>query len=93
MMMANVNGLIVTCTETTERYWQKELQERNRRLGHRLQQAPFHDYFSGKGVFTEMANVIDLIWGEKRDASFGQNQFWMQAELESQGIKGLLDNG
>jgi len=91
----NVNGVIVTCTETTETVLtKKELQESERRLRSIIAQAPVSiAIFQGKEYVTEMANSLALdMWGRKEDEVLNKPILDAMPELKSQGIKGLLDN-
>lgn len=91
----NVNGVIVTCTETTETVLtKKELQESERRLRSMIAQAPVSiAIFQGKEYVTEMANSLALdMWGRKEDEVLNKPILDAMPELKSQGVKGLLDD-
>ena len=91
----NVNGVVVTCTETTETVITKrELQESERRLRTMIAQAPVSiAIFQGKDHVTELANSLALqMWGRREDEVLGQPILEAMPELKSQGIKELLDD-
>ncbi|MCK0135235.1 PAS domain S-box protein [Arenibacter sp. S6351L] len=89
-----VNGVVVTCTETTETViTKKELQESERRLRTMIAQAPVSiAIFQGKDHVTELVNSLALqMWGRREDEVLGQPILEAMPELRSQGIKELLD--
>ncbi|MCK0145668.1 PAS domain S-box protein [Arenibacter sp. F26102] len=90
----NVNGVVVTCTETTETVLtKKELQESERRLRTMITQAPVSiAIFRGMDHITEMANSLALeMWGRREEEVLDQPILEAMPELKSQGIKELLD--
>ena len=89
-----VNGVVVTCTETTETViTKKELQESERRLRTMIAQAPVAiAIFQGKDHVTELANSLALeMWDRMEGEVLGRPILEAMPELESQGIKELLD--
>jgi PAS domain S-box-containing protein len=91
----NVNGVVVTCTETTQSViTKKELQESERRLRAMIAQAPVSiAIFQGKDHVTELINPLALeMWGRREGEVLGQPILEAIPELKSQGIKELLDD-
>ncbi len=91
----HVNGVLVSCSETTETVVAKSgLKESERRLRSMIFQAPVSiAIFRGPRHVTEMANSLALeMWGRKEDEILGVSILEAMPELKSQGIKELLDN-
>mgnify|MGYP003645082929 FL=1 len=89
-----VNGVLVTCTETTETVLTKKgLQESEHRLRSMIDQAPVSiAIFRGKDYVTEMANSLALeMWGRKEEEVLNKPILEAMPELKLQSIKGLLD--
>lgn len=89
-----VNGVVVTCTETTESVLtKKKLEESERRLRSMIGQAPVSiGIFQGKDYITEIANAKALeLWGRKSEEVLNKPILEAMPELKSQGIKALLD--
>ncbi|MEP6465192.1 MAG: PAS domain S-box protein [Parafilimonas sp.] len=90
-----VNGVLVTCTETTDTVLtRKALEESERRLRSTILQAPVSiGIFRGKDYLIEMANARALkMWGRKEEEILNRPVFEAMPELKSQGIKELLDD-
>jgi PAS domain S-box-containing protein len=91
----NIGGVLVTCSETTDKVITKlRLEESERRLRSMIRQAPVAiAIFRGKNQVTEMANSRALeIWGRKEEEILNKPILEAIPELESQGIKELLDD-
>jgi PAS domain S-box-containing protein len=91
----NVNGVVVTCTETTETViTKKELLESERRLRKMIAQAPVSiAIFQGEAHIAVLANSLALeMWGRAEDEVVGKPILEALPELKSQGIKELLDD-
>ena len=89
-----VNGVLVTCTETTETVLTKKgLQESEHRLRSMIDQAPVSiAIFRGKDYVTEMANSLALeMWGRKEEEVLNKPILEAMPELKLQSIKRLLD--
>ncbi|WP_051315276.1 PAS domain-containing sensor histidine kinase [Algoriphagus terrigena] len=89
-----INGILVTCTETTETVLTKrKLEESERRLRSMIGQAPVSiGIFQGKDYITEIANAKALeMWGRTSEEVLNKPILEAMPELQSQGIKELLD--
>jgi PAS domain S-box-containing protein len=89
-----VEGVLVTCTETTEKVLiKKQLQESERKLRLIILQAPVSiGIFRGKHYVTEIANSKALeLWGRNEKEVLGKPILDVMPELRSQGIQELLD--
>ncbi|MEO5583401.1 MAG: PAS domain S-box protein, partial [Saprospiraceae bacterium] len=92
---SKVNGVLVTCTETTATVLtKKELEESERRMRSMILQAPVSiGIFRGKDYITEMANARALeLWGRKEEEVLNKPILEAMPELRLQGIKELLDD-
>ncbi|HEY2650138.1 MAG TPA: PAS domain S-box protein, partial [Puia sp.] len=89
-----INGLLVTCVETTETVSnKKKSEESERRLRSMILQAPVSiGIFHGPDHITEIANDRALeLWGRKITDVLQRPIMEVMPELKSQGIKELLD--
>ncbi|GAA0878832.1 hypothetical protein GCM10009119_18000 [Algoriphagus jejuensis] len=89
-----INGVLVTCSETTESVLTKrKLEESERRLRSMIAQAPVSiGIFQGSDHITEIANAKALeLWGRSSEEILHIPILDAMPELESQGIKILLD--
>jgi PAS domain S-box-containing protein len=89
-----IDGLLVTCTETTEKViTKKKLEESERRLRSMILQAPVSiGIFQGRDYITEIANSRALqMWGKTEEEVLNKPILEAMQELKSQGIKELLD--
>ncbi|MEO6850348.1 MAG: PAS domain-containing protein, partial [Mucilaginibacter sp.] len=90
-----VAGVLVICTETTEKInTQREIEERERNLLLVIKQAPVAiAIFRGPGYIVEVANAHALkLWGRKEKDVINKPILEVMSELVSQGIKDLLDD-
>ncbi len=90
----NVNGVVVTCTETTDTVLTKrELKESERRLRSMILEAPVSiGIFKGNNYVTEIANSCALeLWGRQSEEVLNKPILDAMPELKTQGIKELLD--
>ena len=90
-----VNGVLVTCTETTEKVIiKKQLEENERKLRLSILQAPLAlGIFRGPDHITEIANAHALqLWGRKEEDVLNRPILEAMPELREQGIKELLDD-
>jgi PAS domain S-box-containing protein len=88
------SGVFVTCSETTSKVVvQKRLEETERKLRLIIVQAPVAiGVFQGKNYVTEIANSRALeLWGRKEAEVMHRPILEAMPELQSQGIKKLLD--
>lgn len=91
----HVNGVLVSCSETTETVVAKSgLKESERRLRSMIIQAPVSiAIFRGSSYITEMANALALeMWGRSEEEVLGESIIKAMPELRAQGIKALLDD-
>ena len=91
----NIGGILVTCTETTDKVnSKKQLEESDRRLRSMISRAPVSiGIFRGPAYITEIANERALeLWGRKITDVLNRSILDAMPELQSQGIKELLDN-
>ncbi len=89
-----IGGVLVTCTETTDKVITKlKLEESERRLRSMILQAPLSiGIFNGNEYLTEIANSRALeLWGRKEKEVLNKPILGAMPELKSQGIKELLD--
>lgn len=89
-----VNGVVVTCTETTDTVLTKrKLEESERRLRSMIHQAPVSiAIFQGPQFITEIANNRSLqLWGRTAEEVLHRPIFEAMPELLSQEIQGILD--
>jgi signal transduction histidine kinase len=90
-----VAGVLVTCTETTEKVIiKKQLEESERKLRLSIMQAPLAiAIFRGPDYVTEIANTGALaLWGRKEEEVLNKPILDAMPELKAQGIKQLLDD-
>ncbi|HLY68795.1 MAG TPA: PAS domain-containing protein [Puia sp.] len=90
-----VAGVLVTCTETTEKVIiKKQLEENERKLRLSILQAPLAiGIFRGPDHVTEIANSKALeLWGRKEKDVLNKPILDVMPELADQGIKQLLDD-
>ncbi len=91
----NVAGVLVTCSETTDKVITKRrLEERERNLRSIIVQAPVAiAILRGPEYIVEIANKGALeLWGRREDDVLNQPILAAMPELGSQGIKALLDH-
>jgi PAS domain S-box-containing protein len=91
----NVAGVLVTCTETTEKVIiKKQLEENERKLRLSILQAPLAiGIFRGPDHVTEIANSKALeLWGRNEEDVLNKPILDAMPELLEQGIKKLLDD-
>ncbi|MEO8086809.1 MAG: PAS domain S-box protein [Bacteroidota bacterium] len=89
-----IAGVLVTCTETTEKVVTKQkLEESERRLRSLILQAPVSiGIFRGKDFVTEMANARALqMWGRTEEEVIDKPILEAMPELKSQGISEILE--
>jgi PAS domain S-box-containing protein len=89
-----VEGVLVTCTETTEKVFiKKQLEESERKLRLIITQAPVSiGIFRGTNYVTEIANAKALeLWRRKEEEVLNKPILEAMPELRAQGIKKLLD--
>ena len=90
-----VAGVLVTCTETTEKVIiRKKIEENERRLKLSILQAPVAiAIFRGTDYIVEIVNARALeLWGRKEEEVMDKPILKTMPELLEQGIKDLLDN-
>jgi PAS domain S-box-containing protein len=90
-----VAGVLVTCTETTEKVViKKQLEENERKLRLSILQAPLAiGVFRGPDHVTEIANSKALeLWGRNENDVLNKPILDTMPELAEQGIKKLLDD-
>src|ERR1700722_10898370 len=90
-----VAGVLVTCTETTEKVFiKKQLEENERKLRLSILQAPLAiAIFRGSDHVTEIANSKALeLWGRNEEDVLNKPILDAMPELKDQGIKKLLDD-
>ncbi|MEI9935075.1 MAG: PAS domain S-box protein [Ferruginibacter sp.] len=90
-----VMGVLVTCTETTDKiHIQKQLEENERRLKMIILQAPVAiAIFKGPNYIVEIANSRALeLWRRKWEEVMNKPMLKAMPELIEQGIKSILDN-
>ena len=91
----SIGGVLVTCTETTEKVLvKKQLEESERKLKLIIQQAPVAiGILRGPDYIVEMANARALeLWGRCEIEVMDKPILEIMSELENQGIRQLLDN-
>lgn len=91
----NVAGVLVTCNETTDKVITKgKIEESERNLRSIILQAPVAmAILQGPGYVVEIANSKALeLWGRKLEDVLNKPIIDTMSELESQGIKSLLDH-
>jgi PAS domain S-box-containing protein len=90
-----IAGVLVTCNETTDKVITKRrIEESERNLRSIILQAPVAiAIFRGPDYIVEIANAAALeLWGRKEKEVMNKPILGVMSELESQGIKGLLDH-
>ncbi len=90
---SNVNGVVVTCTETTNTVLTtKKLEESESRLRTMILQAPVCiAIFRGADFITEIANSASLeLWGRTEEEVLNKAIFEAMPELIEQGIKEII---
>lgn len=90
-----INGILVTCSETTDTVLTKrKLEESERRLLSMIHQAPVSiAILRGPDYVTEIVNNKSLeIWGKQADQILDRPVFEAMPELLSQGMKTILDD-
>jgi PAS domain S-box-containing protein len=90
-----IAGVLVTCNETTDKLiTKKKLEESERNLRSIILQAPVAiAIFRGPDYVVEIANARALeLWGRKEKEVMNKPILGVMSELESQGIKDLLDH-
>jgi len=90
-----IGGVLVTCSETTDKVITKfKLEESERRLRSMILQAPMAIGISrGENYLTEIANSRALeLWGRTEEEVLNKPILEAMPELKSQRIKELLDN-
>lgn len=91
----SINGVLVTCAETTQEvFLKRKLESNERKLRLIIQQAPASiATFMGPEYHTDIANTNALnLWGRTADEVMNKPILKAMPELENQGIKGLLDD-
>jgi len=90
-----VEGVLVTCTEKTEKIFiRRQLEESDRRLRLIISQAPVSiGIFRGPDYVTEIANSKSLeIWGRSEEAILNRPILEAMPELRSQGFQEVFDD-
>lgn len=90
-----VNGVFVTCTETTETVLaRRELDQRQRRLRSVISQVPVAiAIFRGSEFVTEIANAKALdIWNKEEDEVLNKPILEVLPDLNRQGFKAILND-
>lgn len=91
---ARVEGVLVTCTETTTKInIKRQLEESERKLRLVISQAPIAiGIFRGREYVTELANSKALeLWGRSEEEVMNKPILDVMPELKSQNIKDFLD--
>ncbi|GAB3234208.1 PAS domain S-box protein [Algoriphagus aestuariicola] len=89
-----INGVVITCTETTDTVvTRRKLEESERRLRSMILRAPVSiAILQGPDYVVEIANNKSLqIWGRSGEEVLGQPILEAMPELKTQGIEAILD--